>query len=285
MGSAPSSDDVARSVIANIGRTLPGFATPWPRLSQSIRGIRRGGMYVIGARPGVGKSAIALQMARALEHAGHVGFFSLEMSKEEVTKRLIAQDTGLAYTMIDGTSQLPEYAQNRVSAWLHQYSGRILFDDRGGLSISDIRAQVRTWSRDEATRPVGIVVDYLQLMTASKGLGADRVAAIGEISRQLKLIARDFDIVVIALSQLNRNPEQRADKVPALSDLRESGSIEQDADVVILLNRDMTITGNEERFIDLIIAKNRQGPTGMIDLVWEGEFMRATGGEIVTATQ
>lgn len=274
VGTAPNSGDVVASVLANIGKAEPAFRTPWNKLTSGIRGFRRGGLYVIGARPGVGKSVVALQCARSLENYGHVGYFTLEMGKDEVTKRLIAQETEIAYSMIDGARQLPDWAAERVEVWRAQYPGRILYDDRGSLTIGDIRAQVRTWAREHELS--GIVIDYLQLMTGSSARGADRVAIVGEISRQLKLLGRDFDIPVIALSQLNRNPEQRADKMPALSDLRESGSIEQDADVVILLHRDMDLTSTVDRpEIDFIVAKSRQGPTGMQTFEWQGEFMRA----------
>jgi replicative DNA helicase len=274
VGTAPSSGDVVASVIAGIGKAEPAFRTPWNRLTSGIRGFRRGGLYVIGARPGVGKSVVALQCARMLENYGHVGYFTLEMGKDEVSKRLIAQETEVAYSMIDGARQLPDWAAERIEQWRAQYPGRILFDDRGSLTIGDIRSQVRTWAREHDL--AGVAIDYLQLMTGSSTRGADRVAVVGEISRQLKLLARDFDIPVIALSQLNRNPEQRADKMPALSDLRESGSIEQDADVVILLHRDMDLTSTVERpEIDFIVAKSRQGPTGMQTFEWQGEFMRA----------
>ena len=274
IGTAPSSADVVDTVLAGIGKAEPAFRTPWNKLTSGIRGFRRGGLYVVGARPGIGKSVVALQCARMLENYGHVGYFTLEMGKDEVTKRLIAQETEIAYSMIDGARSLPDWAAERIEKWRAQYPGRILFDDRGSLTVGDIRGQVRTWAREHDLS--GLVVDYLQLMTGSSTRGADRVAVVGEISRQLKLLARDFDIPVIALSQLNRNSEQRADKMPALSDLRESGSIEQDADVVILLHRDMDLTSTVERpEIDFIVAKSRQGPTGMQTFEWQGEFMRA----------
>ena len=275
VGTAPASGDVVASVIAGIGKAEPAFRTPWNKLTSGIRGFRRGGLYVVGARPGIGKSVVALQCARALEEYGHVGYFTLEMAKDEVTKRLISQETEIAYSMIDGARALPDWAAERIEMWRAQYPGRILFDDRGTISVGDIRSQARTWAREYDLS--GLVVDYLQLMAGTGSTrGADRVAVVGEISRQLKLIARDFDIPVIALSQLNRNSEQRADKMPALSDLRESGSIEQDADVVILLHRDMDLTSTVERpEIDFIVAKSRQGPTGMQTYEWQGEFMRA----------
>ena len=276
-----TSDEIIDDVLARIGKEEPAYHTPWPKLTRGIRGIRKGGLYVIGARPGIGKSAIALQLATSLEAYGFVGFFTLEMPQVEVTKRLISQQTGLAYAMIDGGRDLPDYATERIAQWREVYPGQMLIDDTPGRSIADIQSKVRTWARKYPLS--GIVIDYLQLMTGVGDVrGANRVDIVGELSRRAKLIAREFDIPVILLSQLNRNPEQRADKIPALSDLRESGSIEQDADVVILLHRDMSLSSDphDPQFIDLIIAKSRQSGTGKIELAWEGEFMRATGGAL-----
>lgn len=274
-----SSEDLIVDVLSKIGKEEPAFRTPWPKVTNVTRGLRRGGLYIVAARPGVGKSVVALQMATALEVYGYVGFFTLEMPKHEVVKRLISQQTELAYAMIDGGRDLPPYAKERIAEWRESYPGRILFDDRPGRSILDIRAQVRTWHRKYPM--VGIVIDYAQLMTGGER-GQSRVDIVGEISRQAKLIAREFDVPVIMLSQLNRKSEERADKMPAMSDLRESGSLEQDADVVLLLHRDMSLSNdpNERAFIDFIFAKNRQGVTGKVELDWEGEFMRATGGRM-----
>lgn len=272
-----TSDAAIDSVLAKIGVEEPAFHTPWPKLTRGIRGVRPGNLYVIGARPGIGKSAIALQFATSLEAYGHVGFFTMEMPEREVTKRLIAQQTELAYAMIDGGRPLPQYAVERIAAWRAEYPGRILFDDRSGRSMADVWTQVRAWTRRYSM--AGAVIDYAQLMTGQER-GQSRVDFVGEVSRRAKLMAREFDIPVFLLSQLNRGPEQRADKMPAMSDLRESGSLEQDADVVILLHRDVSLTDDPltHQEINFIIAKNRQGQTGRIALDWEGEFMRATGG-------
>lgn len=274
-----TSDVLVDDVVSKIGTEEPAYRTPWPKVSSAMRGLKKGGLYIVAARPGVGKSVVALQMATALETQGFVGFFTLEMPKHEVIKRLIAQQTELSYALIDGGRKLPDYAEQRVAEWRAQYDGRILIDDRPGRSILDMRAQVRTWHRKYPM--TGIVIDYAQLITGGER-GQSRVDVVGEISRQAKLMAREFDLPVILLSQLNRKSEDRADKMPAMSDLRESGSLEQDADVIILLHRDMSLSNDprEEAFIDFIIAKNRQGQTGKIELVWEGEFMRATGGRM-----
>jgi len=256
------------AVIAGIGHTPPAFSTPWPELNQKIRGFRRGGLYIVGARPGVGKSVVALQCAHALEAYGNVGYFTLEMGRGEVMKRLISQNTEIAHSMIDGDSPLPDWAKERVDSWAATYNGNLLFDDRGSLTVGQMRATIRGWVRDYNLS--GVVVDYLQLMSGDPR--QPKIAKITEISRELKVMAREFNIPIIALSQLNRASESRHDKRPALADLRESGSIEQDADVVILLHRDLTDPDSE---LEMIVAKNRQGPTGTVYLRWEGEFMRA----------
>lgn len=262
------SELVLEDVLANIGATKPAFRTPWPLLTDKIKGFRRGGLYIVGARPGVGKSVVALQMASHLEHEGHVGYFTMEMSKEEVVKRLVSQQTEVAHSMIDGDNPLPDWASKRIAEWRTMYPGKILFDDRGSLTVGQMRATLRRWSRDYQMS--GVVVDYLQLMSGDPRV--PKIAQITEISRELKVMAREFNVPIIALSQLNRALEQRADRRPALADLRESGSIEQDADVVLLLSRD---TNDPDSALEIIIAKNRQGPTGSIDLGWQGEFMRA----------
>jgi replicative DNA helicase len=270
-GATPTSGDMVTRVMQSIGTSEPVMVTPWISLTRTIRGFRSGGLYVIGARPGVGKSALALQCASTLESYGHVAYFTMEMPADEVTKRLISQETGIAYRMLDGAQPMPEFAQRKIADWQADYAGKILFDDRGVLTVSDIRAMVRTWSRQHKLSAV--VVDYLQLMSGPSHL--KKIELVTEISRQLKILARDFEIPVIALSQLNRQSEHRSDKVPALSDLRESGSIEQDADACVLLHRDMTMSAGANSYVDLIVAKNRQGPTGKVTLDWQGEFMRA----------
>lgn len=260
--------DVVESVLENVGKTQPAFPTPWPTLSQKIKGFRRGGLYIVGARPSVGKSAVALQIARELESFGHVAYFTMEMSKEEVTKRLISQQADVSHSMIDGDNPLPDWARAKVDQWLAGYPGRLLYDDRASLTIGQMRAALRAWSRDYQL--AGCVVDYLQLMNGDPRI--PRIQQITEISRQLKMMAREFNVPIIALSQLNRNLETRMDRRPALADLRESGSIEQDADVVMLLSRDVL---DPDSPLEIIVAKNRQGPTGDVVLGWDGDFMRA----------
>lgn len=266
-----TSDEVVDEVIGSIGRTTTALPTPWRSLDYIIRGFRPGGMYVIGARPGIGKSAIALQIARELERFGHVGFFSLEMSQFEVTQRLVAQATQVPFSMIDGSVRMEGHAQWKIDEWRPTYSGKIIFNDAGTITAPEIRALVRTWARDK--KLTGIVIDYLQLVSGPPNV--KKLELVTEVSRQLKLLARDFNIPVIALSQLNRNAESRADGRPMLSDLRESGAIEQDADVVMLLHRSVDQENPRQSDLEIIVAKNRQGPQSSVMLNWHGEFMMA----------
>lgn len=268
MTEGEASISVLASAVEGIGKSVVAYPTPWPSLTSKMRGFRPGGLYIIGARPGIGKSALALQCASGLQRHGTIAFFTLEMAKEEVALRLIAQETQVAYSMLTGDTTLPDWAQHRVDEWLGSHDGNIMFYDRGTVTMGHLRSTIHALAMKGQL--AGVVVDYLQLMTGDPRLS--KVAQVTEISRELKLIARDYNIPVIALSQLNRNSEGRADKRPALADLRESGSIEQDADVVMLLHRDMQ---DAEGDIDLILAKNRQGPTGTVTLGWQGEFVRA----------
>lgn len=266
-GATELSGETAAEVIANIGKARKAVPTPWGGLTRIIRGFRPGGLYVLGARPAVGKSAIALQMARTLETYGHVPFFTLEMGRHEVTQRLIAQETEVPLSVIDGSSPMQPFMQSKIDQWHAGYNGRIAFDDTASITMAEIRSRVRTMSR---TMPLsGIVIDYLQLVGGMRSTD-DLRTHVTNLSREAKLLARDFDVPVIALSQLNRNSEHRADKRPAMSDLRESGSIEQDADVVILLHRD-----EDTEILEMIVAKNRQGPSMSTELMWHGEFTMA----------
>lgn len=260
----PSEEMIA--ALESVGTTRRAYPCRWRDINQFMHGFQPGSLYVIGARPSVGKSALALQFATDLAAYGHVGFFTLEMGRDEVRLRQLAQEAEISHTLLTGDRRLPEIFHDRA----HQYALNappIMVDDRAVLTVADVRAQVRTWKRKYDL--AGIVVDYLQLMTGDMSQG--KVQMITEISRQLKLIAKEFGIVVIALSQLNRSSENRADKMPLLSDLRESGAIEQDADVVVLLHRDVMNTPENMSFI---LAKCRAGQTGILEFEWQGEFVR-----------
>jgi replicative DNA helicase len=261
-----------QSAVDMIGTVSPGYPTPWHDLSRVIGGFMQGRLYVIGARPAVGKSALALQCASQLEQFGHVGFFSLEMGALEVRHRKLVQEADIAAHLVNNGKALPPPFDDRAQMWVDSSPARMYIDDRGALTIADIRSQVRTWSRKH--KLTGIVVDYLQLISGDPR--ESKVQQVTEISRQLKLMAKEYQVPVIALSQLNRQSESRADKRPTMADMRESGSIEQDADVIMLLhpvNSGFTPGTHDE--ILMHVAKNRQGPTSEIHLEWQGDFVRA----------
>lgn len=260
--------DYTPSVIERLVSKDLFVESPWKKLDYAIGGFRPGAVYVIAARPGVGKTVVAAQIAVALSQNGLVPFSSLEMSGDELVTRLISEQLQISVghlkdaRMTDRDWQLWEQGRAKVDAL------QIAIDDRSGIGPGEIRSFVRTVSRHG--KLAGIVVDYMQLMTSKNKV--ERHNQVAEFSRQLKIMAKDFQVPVIALSQLNRNVENRAEAQPRLSDLRESGAIEQDADVVMLLRREGS-DPHESLVID--VAKNRHGQTGEVELSWDGVYSRA----------
>lgn len=266
-----------RDVLTNVMEREPGESvfvpSPWSSLNAAIGGFRPGAVYVIAARPGVGKTVIAAQIATRLAEEGNVAFASLEMTAEELAARFVSERAQISVGHIKD-AQLTDHDRAKYQAakpMLEQL--RIAIDDRSGVAPSD----VRTFARAVAKQPgglSGIVVDYMQLMVAkAKG---ERHLQVAEFSRQLKILAKDLGVPVIALSQLNRNSEATSLSVPKLSDLRESGAIEQDADLVLLLRKEGDVEDPRAN-VDLIIdiAKNRHGRTGEVKLRWDGGYSRA----------
>lgn len=255
-------DDIAETIDA-MQQPSRAYPTPWALLTKAIGGFRAGSLYTIGARPGKGKTSIGLQCAMTLSRQGAVAFASLEMGKMELHKRIISIGASIP---MDSTmnNSLTQAEWERLARFKEEIRPNIAIDDRAEVSIHDIRAFARSVHRVMPLK--GVIVDYLQLMSSKDNRPRHEIVA--EMSRQLKILARDLEVPVIALSQLNRNSELRSDKKPSLADLRESGAIEQDSDVVILLHQ-------EEDLIMLDIAKNRQGAPALVKLRWEGEYARA----------
>jgi replicative DNA helicase len=276
----------ARIEISSVGDDLddvikrlkeqPRFVeSPWRDINALINGFRPGALYVIGARPGSGKTIMGLQAAVGLARHGHVAFSSLEMDSSDLTKRMFS---------LKGSIHMSSLTKNVLtpSEWgmIDELRPRIqkmplFIDDRSGVTITQIKAFARSVSRRGELSAV--VVDYLQLITGTDSR-KPRHETVAEISRQLKIMSRELNVPVIALSQLNRESEARhgARRLPTLSDLRESGSIEQDADVVLLLQRGMDEFEQPSDELDVVIAKNRHGSTGKVTLLWEGQFARVT---------
>ena len=252
-----------------------GVPTPWQDLNHLVGGWQGGRLYLIAARPAVGKSIMAIQAAADLARDGLVAFSSLEMSDREITNRVIAQTAEVALGRLEPKHGSPERLTPRD--WEH-ISARLPEIEKLGLAVNsnpassatDIRAHARTVSRQGDL--AAVVVDYLQLMDGGSDAGRkSRQEVVSSFSRSLKLLAMELDVPVIALSQLNRLSEQRTDRRPMLSDLRESGSLEQDSDVVILLHQE-DVYGSPD--VDAIVAKNRQGVPGIVHLTKQGHYAR-----------
>lgn len=274
-GSVTFMADEIDSTISQLG-TVPQFkSTPWTNLNTIIGGFRPGALYLIAARPGVGKTVIGLQLALHLAKQGSVAFSSLEMSREELHKRVVAQTFGIHMAELSGQDPLAKMSAHQIQVGMDKLDLPLAIDDRAGVSVYDIRAFARSVHHRKPL--AAIVVDYVGLIHDPSGKDRSRYEAVTFISQQLKVMARDLNVPVIALAQLNREVENRKEQKPLLSDLRDSGSLEQDADVVILLRRDLV---NDRNKISLDVAKNRHGETKTFDLGFQGEFSRATNHEI-----
>jgi replicative DNA helicase len=240
-------------------------------------GFHGGQMIIVAARPAMGKSTLALDFARAasIKHNMPSIFFSLEMGRSEIAMRLLSAEASVPLQhMRKGT------VDSRDWTTIASTRGRIndaplYIDDSPNMTLVEIRAKCRRLKQRVGLKLV--VIDYLQLMTSGKKVES-RQQEVSEFSRALKLLAKELQVPVIALSQLNRGAEQRADKMPAISDLRESGSIEQDADMVILLHREAAYEKDSPRAgeADLIVAKHRNGPTRTVTVAFHGHFSRFT---------
>lgn len=252
-------------------------ATPWADLTEHTGGFRRGAVYVIGARPGVGKSIAAIQIALKLADTGFVSLHSLEMGENEITARVIANKSRVALGRLNGTGERPNDRDwqriNDHRADMAETTRRIQIDDRSTVTPLDIRSHARSAMRaaERAGEPFnGIIVDYLQLMSTPRGVhpSTPRHEIVGMFSRSLKILARELEVPVILLSQLNRS-SVGSDRPPTMADLRESGAIEQDADVILLLHHANPGTAD----IDMLLEKNRHGMAPIpIELTRKGEF-------------
>jgi replicative DNA helicase len=248
------------------------FASDWSHLNEFIGGFRPGALYIIGARPAVGKSVVAVNMAFGLAQHGAVSFHSLEMSKREIMNRLFASVCNVSMDHLENR-KLTAVDWQRIAESREKVGRPIAIADKSGQTLSEVRAFARQVGRKQ--KLVAIVVDYLQLMQDTER-GRSRYESVTAISNGLKIMARDLDVPVIALAQLNRQIEGRKDTSPGLSDLRDSGAIEQDADVVILLNREQSDTDGKDEKSKMVlhIAKNRHGRTGYLALRFDGLFAR-----------
>ncbi|HUB42402.1 MAG TPA: replicative DNA helicase [Streptosporangiaceae bacterium] len=261
--------------IGSRGASLAGVPTGFADLDALTNGLHPGQMVVIAARPAMGKSALALDIARAASvQAGLTAvLFSLEMSRNEITMRLLSAEARVPLQAMR-TGQLGEDDWTRLARRMSEVVDAPLFiDDSPNMSMMEIRSKCRRLKQRHDLRLV--VIDYLQLMSSPKRV-ENRQQEVSELSRSLKLLAKELNVPVVALAQLNRGPEMRTDKRPLLADLRESGSIEQDADVVILLHREDAYERESPRAgeADLIVAKHRNGPTTTVTVAFQGHYSR-----------
>jgi replicative DNA helicase len=261
-----------------------GVPTGIKELDDTITGLNRTDFILIGARPGMGKTSFALNIARyaAIKANKRVAFFSLEMSKEQLVSRLLSTEAMVEGTKLR-TGKLNEDEWVRlIEAGDILSKAQIYFDDNPTITVPEIKAKLRRLKDVDL-----VVIDYLQLMTSATRID-NRVQEISQITRSLKIMAKELNVPVLTLSQLARDSEKRTNHRPVLSDLRDSGSIEQDADVVLFLYRDDYYQDSEtpdensdKNQCECIVAKNRHGETKTIPLHWQGEYMRFTAQEVI----
>ena len=254
---------------------ITGIPTGFHDLDEKTSGLQRSDLIIVAARPGMGKTAFALNIAQqsAVKHGTSAIIFSLEMSKEQLGQRLLAMQARVEMQKLK-QGDLDRKDWDRVSLGVDELNNsKIVIDDTPGISLMEMRNKCRRLKAEQGLDL--IVVDYLQLMTF-EGKTDNRQQEISALSRNMKLLAREMNCPVILLSQLSRAPELRQDKRPMLSDLRESGSIEQDADIVIFLYRDDYYNENTEKpgVCEVNIAKHRSGPTDKIELTWVSRYTK-----------
>jgi len=271
--------------LAEAGGAITGLSSGFRDLDKMTAGLQKSDLILIAARPSMGKTAFVLNIARAVAApvkddpgAGKsVAIFSLEMSKQQLVQRLLCAESWVDAQRLR-TGQLRNQDWDNLKVGISRLERtKIFIDDTPGITVGELRSKARRLKMEKDLDL--IVIDYLQLMSGNSGKGGDnRQQEISEISRSLKILARDLQVPVIALSQLSRGVEARQSKKPMLSDLRESGSLEQDADIVMFLYRDDYYNEDSEEpgLAELIIAKHRNGPVGSIKLFFKKEYTRFT---------
>ncbi|HHN79173.1 MAG TPA: replicative DNA helicase, partial [Phycisphaerales bacterium] len=276
------------------GEITTGILTGFADLDALLGGLTPGEFHILAARPSMGKTGLALNMAEQIAAGGcdpwgrpesdpvPVAFFSLEMGRESLMHRMVAARSGVDATTIARGGLSLDDAERVLTAHTALRPLPIHIDDGSGLTAAQIAGRTRRLVERHGVRVV--FIDYLQLIASPSGKRENRQVEVSDISRQIKAMARRHNIAVVCLAQLNRALENRADPTPRMSDLRESGSLEQDADVVMLLHREAYYHKNDEQWIadhegtindaDLIVAKHRNGPTGTVGLVWDERIVR-----------
>jgi replicative DNA helicase len=269
----PTMDEI--DAIASRGGSSLGVPTGFVDLDEVTNGLHPGQMIIIAARPGIGKSTLGLDLTRScsVKHGMTSVIFSLEMSRTEIVMRMLSAEARIRLQDMRG-GRMSDDDWTRLARRMSEISEAPLFiDDSPNMTMMEIRAKARRLKQRHDLKL--IVVDYMQLMTSGKRVES-RQQEVSEFSRQLKLLAKELEVPVVAISQLNRGPEQRTDKRPMLSDLRESGSLEQDADMVILIHRPDAWERDDPRAgeADLILAKHRAGPTATVVVAHQLHYSR-----------
>jgi replicative DNA helicase len=249
---------------------LTGVTTGFYELDDLTTGLQKSDLVIVAGRPSMGKTAFMLNMALSAALKGStVCIFSLEMSREQLVMRMLCSEAGVDMQNVK-TGRLSDSELMQISNTLDPLSkANIYIDDTGGVNVTEIRSKCR---RLKSSRGLDmVVIDYLQLMQTS-GKSENRVTEIAEVTRSLKILARELNVPIILGSQLSRGPENRPDHRPHMADLRESGSIEQDADMVMMLFRPAVYDETADNTAEVILAKNRNGPTGTAKLAWIDKF-------------
>ncbi len=260
---------------------ITGLPTGFTDLDYKTAGFQNSDLIILAARPATGKTSFVLNIAEymALKKNKAVAIFSLEMSKQQLVNRLFSMGARIDSTALrTGALKDEEWGRLVESAGIIGNS-RLIIDDTPGITVRELRSKCRKYQLEHGLDIV--IIDYLQLMSGSGRSSESRQQEISDISRSLKLLARELNVPVIALSQLSRAVESRTEHRPMLSDLRESGAIEQDADIVMFLYRDELYNKDSDKkgITELIIAKQRNGPIGTVDLVWLSDYTKFTGME------
>lgn len=260
---------------AKAGGKITGIATGFTDLDYKMAGLQNSDLVLVAARPSMGKTAFVLNIAQyvSVKHNTTTAIFSLEMSKLQLVNRIISMESKVDSKNIRTGNLSPAEWSNIAEGASNVGMSHIIIEDTPGISVAELRSKCRKFKRDNNLGL--IIIDYIQLMSGG-GKSESRQQEVSEISRALKGVARELNVPVIALSQLSRSVESRPDKRPMLSDLRESGAIEQDADVVMFIYREDYYKKDTDRpgVAEIIIAKQRNGPTGTVELGWIADLTK-----------
>ncbi|MDY5584277.1 MAG: replicative DNA helicase [Arcanobacterium sp.] len=268
--------DVIREIEESSARDgqMLGLPTGFADLDEKLNGLRPGQMIIVAARPGMGKSTLAMDICRhaAIKQGKPVAFFSLEMNRNELVQRALSAESGIFLNkLIRGDLNAQDW-ERVVETMTRIGESPLIVDDSPNLTMTEIRAKARRLHQQNDIQL--IVIDYLQLLTSGGKLVESRQQEVSEFSRAIKLLAKELKIPIIAVAQLNRNPEARTDKRPQVADLRESGSLEQDADVILLIHRNQDPGVDDAPPSEVIVGKNRSGPVGSVELMFQGDRAR-----------